>query len=407
MKKFSFALLGSFVLASAQAWVPLNSNTTQNLRSVYFVNADTGWVVGDSGIILKTIDGGVNWIRQNSGGSATLYSVQFFNANIGWAVGNSFNSTIALKTTNGGSTWTRQTLATGILYSVYFVNASVGWVVGAGGGGIILKTIDGGTNWIPQNGEKHQLYSVYFPDTSVGWAVGSDSPPIVTGNEDPNAIGIILKTTNGGTTWDTQDSGSGGLFSINGVGPQYLCSVGEVILKSLDSGLTWSSGNISGFENSSSVKMGTLRSVYYVNRDTGYAVGGGGYRETGCPPLPMQYCKTPVSSVIVATTDGGANWVSDTTETQQQLLSVHFPTPEIGYTVGTGGTILKYGGPVPILPGIHRNGSVWLRPNGGLDIQFGLPCRSAHSGFGCAGKIIVHSVTIISTSGTICFPASE
>ena len=69
MKKFSFALLGSFALVSAQAWVSLNSGTTKTLRSVYFVNTDTGWVVGDSGTILKTTDGGLNWQSQNGGGT--------------------------------------------------------------------------------------------------------------------------------------------------------------------------------------------------------------------------------------------------------------------------------------------------------------------------------------------------
>ena len=41
-------------------WQSQISGTTNPLHSVYFINEDTGWVVGDNGTILKTSDGGVN-----------------------------------------------------------------------------------------------------------------------------------------------------------------------------------------------------------------------------------------------------------------------------------------------------------------------------------------------------------
>jgi len=66
---------------------------------VYFIDADIGWVVGGSGTILKSSDGGANWIPQTSGTSNALNSVHFIDANKGWTVGS--NGTI-LKTTNGG-----------------------------------------------------------------------------------------------------------------------------------------------------------------------------------------------------------------------------------------------------------------------------------------------------------------
>ena len=77
------------------------------------------------------------------------------------------------------------------MFSIYFTNSNTGWAVGAG---IILKTTDGGTNWNPQiTGTSYQLYSVHFSDSNFGWAVGYD------GNA---SSGIILKTTDGGINWN-------------------------------------------------------------------------------------------------------------------------------------------------------------------------------------------------------------
>ncbi|MBK7856283.1 MAG: T9SS type A sorting domain-containing protein [Bacteroidetes bacterium] len=58
---------------------------------------NTGYIVGDNGKILKTIDGGTNWITQTSGTGNWLFSVYFPDATTGHAVGE--NGTI-LKTTN-------------------------------------------------------------------------------------------------------------------------------------------------------------------------------------------------------------------------------------------------------------------------------------------------------------------
>ena len=69
-------------------WNPQTSNTTATLRSVYFINNDTGYTVGNSGTILKTTDGGYNWISQTSNTTYDLLSVYFINADTGFTVGN-------------------------------------------------------------------------------------------------------------------------------------------------------------------------------------------------------------------------------------------------------------------------------------------------------------------------------
>ena len=67
--------------------------------SIYFPDAYTGYVVGFSGTILKTINGGITWTTLSSGTTSELLSVFFTNDNMGCTVGN--DGTI-LTTTNGG-----------------------------------------------------------------------------------------------------------------------------------------------------------------------------------------------------------------------------------------------------------------------------------------------------------------
>jgi photosystem II stability/assembly factor-like uncharacterized protein len=62
MKQCYVLIITCILVTDAMAqWVTQNSGITKNLSSVYFKDANTGYVVGDSGTILKTTDGGLNW----------------------------------------------------------------------------------------------------------------------------------------------------------------------------------------------------------------------------------------------------------------------------------------------------------------------------------------------------------
>src|SRR4029434_2091711 len=49
-----------------QSWTPQTTQAT-GLLGVYFVDANTGTVVGNDGAILRTTDGGESWNPQTSG----------------------------------------------------------------------------------------------------------------------------------------------------------------------------------------------------------------------------------------------------------------------------------------------------------------------------------------------------
>ena len=106
------------------------------------------WAVGGSpvsgaGTILHTSDGGLTWNTQYSGLTAWLSGAAFVDASTGWVVGE--HGTV-LHTTDGGLTWAGVTVPTREdLASVWFTGASNGWIVGDGE--TLLHTTDGGATW--------------------------------------------------------------------------------------------------------------------------------------------------------------------------------------------------------------------------------------------------------------------
>ena len=78
------------------------------------------------------------------------------------------------------------------LHGVFFLDKDEGWVVGQLGG--IFHTTDGGKSWeTQQSGVSTLLSAVNFVDRTHGWAVGEG--------------GVILHTQDGGSTWKRQQSG--------------------------------------------------------------------------------------------------------------------------------------------------------------------------------------------------------
>jgi len=157
------------------------------LKSVFFLNADNGYGIPmiDFGPIYHTTDGGNNWITQYSaiGGEGYMNSIYFTSIDTGFVVGVIPYFGIILKTVDGGINWSYE-LTGSCLRGIHFPTQDIGYIVGDNG--LILKTIDGGNYWdYIGNYTNDDLTSVFFPVADTGYIVGSN--------------GIILKTTNGGT----------------------------------------------------------------------------------------------------------------------------------------------------------------------------------------------------------------
>ncbi len=68
-------------------WTFPVSNTTNSLNSVTMPFTNLIFIAGDNGTILKSTNGGVNWATQTSGTVQNLKCISFIDAITGWAVG--------------------------------------------------------------------------------------------------------------------------------------------------------------------------------------------------------------------------------------------------------------------------------------------------------------------------------
>lgn len=173
------------------------------VNAMSFSDASTGYSVGLNGMILKTIDGGMNWLRQDIGNETDFVSdISSPSPEAAYAVAApdlSSASYIFYRTINGGATWSRvpDFIDNAAFQEVQFLTPQIGFVGGyTQQNAIIYKTTDGGANWKrtyagPQG---EVIYGIEFENQNVGYAVGSN--------------GIILRTTDGGESWLQEPSGT-------------------------------------------------------------------------------------------------------------------------------------------------------------------------------------------------------
>ena len=295
-----------------------NESFYGGFNSVFFTDANTGFAVGGYGKIIKTIDGGELWIELSSGTTSTLISVYFTDSIAGFAVGYDF----ILKTIDGGETWTSLSFENTImLSSVYFANANNGCVVGCG---TILKTIDGGINWANINlsiGKHEDFYSVFFTDANTGYVVGGCSNQAGLGCHEQ----IIMKTIDGGTTWLTLMNNPGSPFKLvffTDAKTGYVVGDGDwdkgtnyykhIILKTIDGGTTW--------DTLSHRSPGGLNSVFFTDANTGFAVGRNGtiLKTTNGGGFPTAVENVSLESTFTVYPNPATNKISIATQSNLQ-----------------------------------------------------------------------------------------
>ena len=198
------------------------------------------------------------------------------------------------------------------LFSVSFSNERDGWVCGRLG--TILHTSDGGKTWNRQNSRvDYSLSSIFFVDRQYGWAVGDK--------------GTIIYTRDGGKTWEKQKSPiTFVLMDVYFATPLkgWIVSEQTHILFTDDGGKTWRIQ----FKDEDYI----LKGISFCDPMHGWAVGEYGY--------------------IYYTRDGGANWekqaghfkISDSTgdiEGAPFLFDVVATDPKTAWAVGIDGNVTR------------------------------------------------------------------
>ena len=145
-----------------------------------------------------------------------------------------------------GWCWEQPTPAGTDRFDTFFIDANTGWTVGANG--TILKTTDAGKTWQSQNsGIDAAIRLVRFADANNGWAQGD--------------YGAILRTTDGGASWTVSKPTSYyAALSLQILDAKTLLmkdSNGN-IMSSADGGVSWKTSTFSPTQISSSGVIWTL-----------------------------------------------------------------------------------------------------------------------------------------------------
>ena len=94
-----FITLLCFTEANAQ-WYKVDSKTTENIYDIFFVDENVGYCIGANGTIIKTVNSGENW-SDISFNSQDINQIYFINSETGIIVGDNN----IYKTTNGGNSF--------------------------------------------------------------------------------------------------------------------------------------------------------------------------------------------------------------------------------------------------------------------------------------------------------------
>jgi photosystem II stability/assembly factor-like uncharacterized protein len=247
------------------------------------------------------------WITINLSTISSLNCVFFVNDQTGF-----ISSGVLRKTTNGGFNWNiLDPFSSQQIYSVYFFNASTGLISGYGK---IAKTTNGGMNWsLIMNGLPDGLYTLSLYNNSRGICCGS--------------MGAVYYTTNGGDNWSVGGPNMYSLsinssFMLNG-STGYCGGVNDPPYpnfgKTTNGGANWEYSLIMAYNYRT-----YINGIYFFDDQNGIVVSG---------------LYPSVLGGISRTTNGGVNWTHQVFP--NVLKSVDFPSANIGYCVGDGGTIMK------------------------------------------------------------------
>ena len=282
-------------------------------NEIFFIDQKTGWVVGDSGRISFTNDGGISWNNQNSNCNNKLTSVFFKDKINGWISG--YNTTV-LSTDDGGNTWEEKNIVSDsatIFSSIQVDRDNNVWFIS--NYGEIYCSTDNGENWEIRNSLNTWGYKyLFFPTPDIGYALR------IIGN-------TLMKTTDGGLTWSPypismESQWSGDIFFLNeqkgwiseNFSPSSMWHDSSSIYSTENGGLTWNKlGMIPELESDN---------LFFIDEEKGWLSH---------------------SSLIYNTLDGGRNWqVQFNSGDNGFIRDIYFLNATNGWALTYKGYVIKY-----------------------------------------------------------------
>jgi len=406
-----------------QTWHSVLIDPSITAENIYFLNNQKGWVFTDNGLYV-TNDGGFTWAIQSTPPGYNLADMDFADSLNGIAVGYKFpDDGIIMRTIDGGINWfvtdTTQTMLgkinmidnshaiafesdysylgnityssdTGNTWAAVYSNglyskaaqdftmcdSGICYIVTGVGG--ILQSSDSGFTWNPIsktiNGGQ-DIDEMIFVDSLNGWILDS----YVSGDHK------IYKTNDGGVNWQLQNSNLGSAFA-----PRHFCFVtsdtgwvvgaytnGWSIAKTVDGGSNYTiqfvnaaNLNYIQFNNSyHGIAGGWLGEIFYT-------FDGGANWLLGTPPVSqnqtivrsltvlndsmawaiVQRSSSPFDHYIFQTTNGGSTWniKYHNTSVWERPYRFSFIDDQLGYCIKTSN---------PDYPNLYKTtdgGSSWV-----------------------------------------------
>ena len=274
--------------------------TTEYLGSVTFYDEMRGWVSGKNGLILKTTNGGETWTQLNTGFNIPPYNLILLDS-----LNLFLNSQIY--STDGGNTWQAIPFPPNAVIKYLHPFDAETWIA-AGDDGLIIKTTNMGSSWVTIMQEMGARSSgISFIDNLNGWY-----------SKYYSSQSGLYKTTDGGITWSFIYSEfiTDQIFVNNYLG--YGIGSGPNLYKSTDGGLSWNKV----------LSVEYFREFYPVNENRIYAWSGFNTNSNGGP-------------ILYYSDNGGARW--------SKVLSGNFRINDVSvinntaFTVGEAGYIAKAG----------------------------------------------------------------
>ena len=310
-----------------KTWTKAKIKEKQDFWEMHFVDDKIGWVIGRGGGMYHTVDG-KNWTKVVTGVTEDLSQLHFADTQTGWVIGE--KGTI-LHTADGVN-WQRvdvtasnDEVVKSDLRRMHFANAKTGWIIGKEG--TILQTVDGKDwkpakiTWLNDEAERAGLWDMRFANATTGWVIGNEGTILYT------VDGIAWQQAK--IEWLPDKTGTVDLWGIHFTSDKIGWAVGNegTILHTVD-GEKW----VQVFTPT----IATLGEIHFTDERTGWAIGREG--------------------TILYTTDG-TTWnqaVSDTTAT---LGEMHFADAKTGWIIGFGGTVLH-----------TTNGVTWTKADSGTTV---------------------------------------
>ncbi len=315
-------LVGLAMLAPCQAAEP-SPQALEILRrdaqlwDVCFVDAQTGWAVGDRGVIWHTRNGGQSWQQQPSPVTCRLNSVFFLDPQHGWAAGGRtvpfthVPEGIVLVTRDGGASWQQvPRLLVPTFYRIKFFTSQQGVAFGAPSALFpsgVFTSEDGGRSWTTVPAAEGQTwFAGDFVDPLSGALAGRGAPVTVRRRtlEPARTADLGLRTIH--------------RLELRAPTSGWMVGDGGLVMKTADLGKSWQS--TAGELPDDAARHFDLHALAVVQENC-WTAGTPGTR-------------------IFRTRDGGASWTSHDTGCTAPLHSLAFVDARHGWAVGALGTIL-------------------------------------------------------------------